>query len=150
MSVPLQPLGKSDIKKLESALLVIALFDPEVVEKMRDPKDRVTWVDSLAVAAAAFARRKAGMSITEISDEVGRSEGTIRNHLEEKTEAGKIIKRAFQKLVENRGNIEIEISSSDIKRSEIEEAKVALDSMEKLLSELSENLNKLRKIFYKK
>jgi len=135
-TVPLSPISKEDISKLETALLVQAIFDPEVIEKIKDPKERVTWVDSLAVAAGAFARRKAGMSITEIADELGRSESTIRNHIEGKTEAGKIIQKVYEKLVKNKGKLEIEIVEESISKKKLEELKMKL-------RELEENLKKV-------
>jgi predicted transcriptional regulator len=65
VEVPLKPLGREDIQKLEAVLLLgtCARARKDVIEKMRsaDPKDRITWIDSLAVAAGALAREKAGM-----------------------------------------------------------------------------------------
>ncbi|RLI30434.1 MAG: transcriptional regulator, partial [Candidatus Hecatellales archaeon] len=75
--VPLSPVGKEEIHRLESALLVGTLFRPEVLEELRDPTERLTWVDSLAVAAAALAREKAKMPVSRIAEELGRSEATI-------------------------------------------------------------------------
>nr|MDO8043158.1 hypothetical protein [Candidatus Baldrarchaeota archaeon] len=61
--VPLKPIGREEIHKLESALLVGTLFRSEVLEALKNPEERLTWVDSLAVAAGALAREKAGMSV---------------------------------------------------------------------------------------
>ncbi|RLE55867.1 MAG: hypothetical protein DRJ40_07550 [Thermoprotei archaeon] len=97
--IPLKPVTRQDIHKLEIALLIATLFRPEVLDLIRDPSERVTWLDSLAVAAAALARHKAGMSTTEIADELGRSEGTIRNHLAGKTKAGKLVLETYEKFV---------------------------------------------------
>jgi len=47
-------------------------------------------MDSLAVVAA-FARYKAGIPVTQVADELGMSEHSIRNHVNEKTKAGKPI-----------------------------------------------------------
>ncbi|HIP90621.1 MAG TPA: hypothetical protein EYH22_03660 [Candidatus Nanopusillus sp.] len=143
--VPLQPLGKEDVKKLETALLVAALFDPEVIEKIKDPRDRVTWVDSLAVAAAAFARRKAGMTIEQIAEEVGRSETTIRNHLEGKTEAGKIIQKVYEKLVKSKGALEIKMIDESIAEKKIERLKEKLDEFESKLKELIDLFDKIKR-----
>ena len=73
----------------------------DVIEKMRstNPKDRITWIDSLAVAAGAIAREKAGMTITRIADELGRGEQTVKAYLTGKTEAGKLIKETYEMLV---------------------------------------------------
>lgn len=49
-------MGRDEIHKLEAALLVGTLLSPEVIELLRGPEERLTWVDSLAVAAAALAR----------------------------------------------------------------------------------------------
>ncbi len=97
--IPLKPVTRQDIHKLEVALLIATLFRPEVLDLIRDPSERVTWLDSLAVAAAALARHKAGMSTSEIADELGRSEGTIRNHLAGKTKAGKLVLETYEKFV---------------------------------------------------
>ena len=143
--VPLQPLGKEDVKKLETALLVAALFDPEVIEKIKNPHDRVTWVDSLAVAAAALARRKAGMTIEQIADDIGRSETTIRNHLEGKTEAGKIIQKVYEKLVKNRGVLEIRMIDEGIAEKKIEKLKEKLDEFESKLKELVDLFDQIKR-----
>jgi len=143
--VPLQPLGKEDVKKLETALLVAALFDPEVIEKIKNPHDRVTWVDSLAVAAAALARRKAGMTIEQIADDIGRSETTIRNHLEGKTEAGKIIQKVYEKLVKNKGVLEIRMIDEGIAEKKIEKLKEKLDEFESKLKELVDLFDQIKR-----
>jgi len=70
--IPLKPLGREEIHKLESALLVGTLFRPEVIQFLSDPSERITWVDSLAVAAAALAREKANMTVPQIAEELGR------------------------------------------------------------------------------
>lgn len=97
-NVPLKPLGKSEIQQLEMALIVGTLYRPEILELIRDPAERSTWVDSLAVAAASLARSRAGMSIPQIADELGRTEATVRNHLNQKTKAGKLVAETYEKL----------------------------------------------------
>jgi len=72
--IPLNPIGKQDIHKLETILLAATLFRPEVLDMIRSSVERLTWVDSLAVAAGALAREKAGMTLSEIADELGRTE----------------------------------------------------------------------------
>jgi probable regulatory domain-containing protein len=67
--------------------------------RSEDPKDRITWIDSLAVAAGALAREKAGMSVSRIADELGRGEQTIRAHLTGKTEAGKLVRETYEMLL---------------------------------------------------
>ncbi len=106
MRINFNPLGKEEIHKLETALLIGSLFRPEVMEEIRNSSERLTWVDSLAVAAGALARSKAGMSVSEIADELGRTEATIREHLKGETKAGKIINETFELLKEGQINIE--------------------------------------------
>lgn len=97
-NVPLKPIGKKEISQLEMALIVGTLYRPEVLELIKDPIERATWIDSLAVAAAAFARYKAGALISEIAEELGRSETTIRSHLGQKTKAGKLVAETYEKI----------------------------------------------------
>jgi len=97
-NVPLKPLGKKEIMQLEVALIVGTLYRPEVLELIRDPIERSTWLDSLAVAAAALARSKAGLTVPQIAEELGRSEASIRSHLNQKTKAGKLIAETYEKL----------------------------------------------------
>lgn len=136
MKVPLNPIGKKEIHLLETALLISSFFDPEILEKIKDPSERLTWVDSLATAAAAFARRKAGMSIPEIAEELGRSEATIRNHLEGKTEAGKIIERVYQNIAKAGGEIKFEIVESKIEREKIEKIKKTIEEIIQKLEDI--------------
>ena len=85
--IHLNPVGRQDIHKLESVLLVTTLLRPEVLDMIRASTERLTWVDSLAVAAGALAREKAGMTLTQIAEELGRTEQTIRKHLKEESKA---------------------------------------------------------------
>ena len=52
VEVSLKPLDREEIQQLEAVLLVGTVSRHDVIEKMRtaDPRDRVTWIDSLAVA----------------------------------------------------------------------------------------------------
>ncbi|MEM3692282.1 MAG: transcriptional regulator, partial [Candidatus Korarchaeum sp.] len=93
--IPLKPVGKEDVRKLELALLLGTLLRPDVLEKVRSSEDRLTWLDSLVVAAGALARERAGYSASKIADELGRTEATIRNHLTGKTEAGKLVRETY-------------------------------------------------------
>ncbi len=96
--VPLKPITRSDIHKLETALIVATLLRPDVLEKIRESSERLTWIDSLAVAAGALARSKAGMSVDDIADDLGRAPGTIRRHLSGKTEAGRLVIETYEKF----------------------------------------------------
>lgn len=97
-NIPLKPLGKREISQLEMALIIGTLYRPEILELIRDPVERSTWVDSLAVAAGAYARMKAGLPVSQIAEELGRSETTIRSHLNMKTKAGKLVHETYEKL----------------------------------------------------
>jgi probable regulatory domain-containing protein len=96
--IPLNPIGKKDIHKLETILLTATLLRPEVLDMIRSSSERITWVDSLAVAAAALAREKAGMTITQIAEELGRTEQTIRKHLKEESKAGQLVKETYEMI----------------------------------------------------
>ncbi len=104
--IPLKPISRSDIHKLETALIVSTLLREDVINKIRESTERITWIDSLAVAAAALARSKAGMSTSAIADDLGRSEATIRRHLLGKTEAGKLVLETYKKFVKEGVKIE--------------------------------------------
>lgn len=101
IEVPLKPIGRGDIQKLEAVLLLGTVSRHDVIEKMRcaDPRDRITWIDSLAVAAGAIAREKAGITVSKIADELGRGEQTIRSHLTGKTEAGRLVRETYEMLL---------------------------------------------------
>ena len=60
--------------------------------------------DSLAVAAGALAREKAGIPVSRIAEELGRSEATIRNHLGGRTEAGRLVWETYEML--RRGEVD--------------------------------------------
>ncbi len=134
--VPLRPTSKKEIQQLEMALIIATLYSPEVLELIRDPIERATWVDSLAVAAAALARQKAGYSIPQIADEVGRSETMIRAHLSGKTKAGKLVLQTYEKL--KRGELKIVVPFIKLPA----EMAVKLQDLERIRKELEEKLRK--------
>ncbi len=140
--VPLTPVGREDIRKLEAALLVGALFRPEVMEALRDPTERLTWIDSLAAAAAALARQKAGMPVRQIADEVGLSESAIRRHLEGKTKAGELIKKVYEQFA--REGVKVELPVEVERARELEEklskARSAMEEVAKRLEEAAKAL----------
>ncbi len=157
-NVPLVPTSKKEIQQLEMALIIATLYSPEVLELIRDPVERATWVDSLAVAAAALARQKAGYSIRQIADEVGRSETMIRAHLSGKTKAGKLVLQTYNKLKSGELKIvvpfikipkemaaKIESLEKELEsvRREYEEKVKKLEEEIKKLKEENENLKKL-------
>jgi len=96
--IHLNPVGRQDIHKLESVLLVTTLLRPEVLDMIRASTERLTWVDSLAVAAGALAREKAGMTLTQIAEELGRTEQTIRKHLKEESKAGQLVRETYETI----------------------------------------------------
>jgi len=146
--IPLRPLGKQDIHKLETALLIATLLRPDVIEEIRKAEERLTWVDSLAVAAAALARSKAGYTVTMIADELGRSEGTIRNHLTGKTKAGKLVQETYQRFLREGVKIEIpevvaKITPEEVYKKEIEKLKKELEELRSAKTELEGKVKSL-------
>lgn len=142
--VPLTPVGREGIRKLEAALLVGALFRPEVMEALRDPTERLTWIDSLAAAAAALARQKAGLSVRQIADEVGLSEAAIRRHLDGKTRAGELVRKVYEQFAREGVKVELPIEVERVReledelsklRSAVAKAVEALDEAVKVLKE---------------
>ncbi|MCE4614718.1 MAG: hypothetical protein F7B60_04225 [Desulfurococcales archaeon] len=63
--IPLKPLGKEDIRKLELALIFSTLFRRDFVEKIKDAHVRLAWSDSLVVATGALAGERAGYTTTK-------------------------------------------------------------------------------------
>lgn len=146
--IPLKPITKEDIRKLELALILGTLFRPEVLQQIRDAEDKVTWLDSLVVAAAALARDRAGIPISVIAEELGRSETTIRNHLAGKTEAGRLVKETYELLIKRGGKLE-EMLALPIGIG-TEELRKRIEELEKEVKELRAKLehvkNKLEEI----
>lgn len=150
--IPLKPVGKSEITQLEMALIVGTLYRPEILELIRDPVERSTWMDSLAVAAAAFARHKAGIPVSKIAEELGRSEASIRNHLSEKTKAGKLIAETYEKLRKNELRLGIPFIKAPVQKED-EERKILQSEIERLRSEnntLRRELEETRTLLEKK
>lgn len=144
-NVPIKPLGKKEISQLEMALLIGTLYRPEVLELIKDPIERTTWIDSLAVATAAFARYKAGIPISQISEELGRSEVTVRSHLNQKTKAGKLVAETYEKL--KRGELKLIVpfvrAAPQISAEEITALKSELERLKEQNRALEEELKKL-------
>jgi len=142
MEVPLNPVGREEIHRLESILLFATLFRPEVIELIKDPAERLTWVDSLAVAAGAIAREKAGMTTGEIAEELGRTEATIRKHLKGETKAGQLVRETYElikqgKLDELVRNVEVLAKGGQL---------VAMEEYEKLNREKEELEAKVKEL----
>nr|WP_232461747.1 hypothetical protein [Thermococcus pacificus] len=166
MEIPLNPIGREEIHRLESILLFATLFRPEVIELIKDPAERLTWVDSLAVAAGAIAREKAGMTTGEIAEELGRTEQTIRKHLKGETKAGQLVRETYElikqgKLDELVRNIEIlagggklvpeeECRKLEERVRELEEEnrelKAKVENVRKILSDTLERVKEIEKL----
>ncbi|WP_048203259.1 transcriptional regulator [Methanocaldococcus infernus] len=138
--IPLVPTSRTEIDRLEHVLILGTLFRPEILELIKDPVEKVTWVDSLAIAAGALAREKAGYTIKEIADELGRTEQTIRKHLRGETKAGKLVLETYEMLKKGELNIEeVEKFLETVARKEELEEKL------KDIKALEEELNKVKK-----
>jgi len=135
--IPLKPLGRQDIHKLETALVIATLLRKDVLEKIRESTERLTWIDSLAVAAGALARSKAGMTVSEIADDLGRSEATIRRHLQKKTEAAKLIFETYERFTKEGVKVEVSLPGAE----ETEELKKKLEEARELAKKLVEILS---------
>ncbi|NJE30215.1 hypothetical protein E3E38_04000 [Thermococcus sp. 18S1] len=152
MEVPLNPLGREEIHRLESILLFATLFRPEVIELIKDPAERLTWVDSLAVAAGAIAREKAGMTVGEIAEELGRTEATIRKHLKGETKAGQLVRETYELI--KRGQLDdlvrnIEVLAEGRRPAgleECEELRERVKELEEKNRELVAKLENVKKI----
>ncbi len=141
--IPLKPVTRSDIHKLEVALMVATLLRPDVLEEVRSSSERVTWIDSLAVAAGALARSRAGMTAQQIADDLGRTEATIRRHLTGKTEAGKLVMETFERFAREGVRIELpEMLGGDLARK-LEEERRRREELERKLGEVRRRLEEL-------
>ncbi|MEM0480894.1 MAG: hypothetical protein QXQ14_01785 [Candidatus Aenigmatarchaeota archaeon] len=152
MEIPLRPLGKKDVHQLESILLIATIFRPEVIELIKNPEERLTWVDSLAVAAAAVAREKAGMTVSQIVEELGRTEQTIRKHLKGESKAGQLVRETYELIKQGKLNeilsyIEKLYSKEGIQTEtkELEEYKLKVEKLEKENAELKRVIEKIKK-----
>jgi len=134
--VPLKPMGKDEIRRLELALLLGTLLRPDVLEKVRSSEDRLTWLDSLVVAAGALARERAGYSASKIAEELGRTEATVRNHLAGKTEAGKLVRDTYEEI-RRRGGLEVQALGAE------RELRERAERCEGIIRELRERIREL-------
>jgi len=135
MQLNFNPIGREEIHKLETALLVGTLFRPEVIEEIRSSSERLTWVDSLVVSAGALARSKAGMTVSEIAEELGRTEATIREHLKGESKAGKLVNETYELLKE--GKLQIDELFLKSEREKLKERLIKLkEEIEDILKSL--------------
>lgn len=135
--IPLKPTGKRETQQLEAALIIGTLYRPEIMELLKDPIEKATWVDSLAIAAGALARSKSGMPVAQIAEELGRSETTIRAHLSGKTKAGKLVIETYERMK----NGQLMLSIPFARELKVEDEKVK--KLEQELAEARERCSKL-------
>ena len=147
VEVTLSPMTRREIHQLETALLIGTLLRPDVIEAIKSAEERLTWIDSLAVAAGAFAREKAKMTVSEIADDLGRTEHTIRNHLAGKTKAGKLVLETYQRFLKE--GVKIDVSAvapvAVEATKEIEQLKAELNKKDEQLKQLQAKLEDLEK-----
>ncbi|RLE59871.1 MAG: transcriptional regulator [Thermoprotei archaeon] len=144
--IPLKPMSRADIHRLETALMIATLLRPDVLEKIKSAEDRLTWIDSLAVAAGALAREKFGMPVSKIADELGRSEATIRRHLTGKSEAGKLIMETYRKFAVD--GVKIELPTGFAEPSEISRLKEELNATKRELEELKKRVENTKSLLH--
>lgn len=142
ITVNLNPIGREEIHRLEAALLIGTLFRPEVIEMLRESGERLTWVDSLAVAAGAIARERAKMTIPRIAEELGRSEATIRNHLTGKTKAGQLVRKTLQKFIKE--GVKIEMKIPVIEMEKLEKMKKEIEELKQKNKQLKEKIEEIK------
>lgn len=143
VEIPLRPVSREDIRRLETALLIASLFTPEFMELLRSG-ERLTWIDSLATAAGALAREKAGMTIKEIAEELGKTEATIRKHLKGETKAGQIVLKTYERFLKEGVKIELPFLSGGAPSAEVEELREKLREYENKVSQLERELSQCR------
>lgn len=139
--VPVRPIGAKEVRELEVALIIGTILRPDVVREILDPRDFTTWIDSLAVAAGALAREKAGYPISKIAEELGRTEATIRNHLQGKTKAGQLVRETYEML--KTGKLQLVLPAPVQK--DVEELRKRAEEAEKKVAELEEKLSLVKK-----
>ncbi|WP_448579067.1 transcriptional regulator [Thermosphaera sp.] len=157
-NIPVKPVGKKEIQQLETALIIGTLFRSEIMELLKDPVERATWVDSLAIAAAALARSKAGIMVPQIAEELGRTETTIRAHLSGKTKAGKLVVETYEKLKAGElkltlpfvGGFRVEEESVKQLKAELEEARSKIRTLESQLEEARKRIVELESLINEK
>lgn len=138
MSISLSPIGKEEIKNLETALLIETLFRKEVWEEMKNPSERLTWLTSLGIAAGALAREKAKMTVKQIAEELGVTEATVRSHLSGKTRAGQLVRETYEKFLREG------VSLRGFER--IEEVKRALNELAESIEAISRRIDEIRRM----
>ncbi|KSW12715.1 hypothetical protein CF15_04560 [Pyrodictium occultum] len=117
-------------------LIIGTMFRPDVIKAALNKEEFLTWVDSLAVAAAALAMEKAGYTVSQIAEELGRTEATIRRHLRGETKAGKLVRETYEMLTRGELKLAVPIVSP--------EAETELKQLHEQVKKLEEELKQLR------
>jgi len=82
------------------------------------------------------------MTVSQIAEELGRTEATIRNHLAGKTKAGQLVRQTLQKFIKE--GVKIEIGIPIISEEELEKLK-KLEEEKKKLENILEKVKKTLK-----
>ncbi|ADP77918.1 transcriptional regulator protein-like protein [Methanothermus fervidus DSM 2088] len=143
--IPLVPTSKTEINKLEHVLVLGTLFRPEILKLIKDPRERITWVESLAVASGSIAREKAGYTVREIAEELGRTEQTIRKHVKGETKAGKLVRETYNMIKEGKLDMsELEdFLETTVRKEELESKLSKVKELDKKLEKLKKENEKL-------
>ncbi len=141
--IPVKPTTPKEVRELELALIIGTLFRPDVLKMIMSPEEFTTWVDSLAVAAGALAREKAGYPISKIADELGRTEATIRNHLQGRTKAGALVAETYKMLARGKLKIAIPATTGLAPREEVESLKKQLEEARREVEDLKARLQRI-------
>ena len=140
--IPVRPASSKEVRELEIALIIGTLFRPEVIKSITEPREFTTWIDSLAVAAGALAREKAGRTVSKIADELGRTEATIRRHLSGETKAGQLVKETYEMIV--RGKLKLEVPATVTPKEEVEKLKKEVNEYKTKVEELENELKSIK------
>ncbi len=154
IEIPVTPLSRREMKQLEAALIIGTVLRKDVLQAIISREEITTWLDSLAVAAAAFAMDKAGYPLSQIANELGRTEATIRKHLKGETKAGQLIKETYEMLIRGELKMSIPIAgvTEDINKlvSEVEslrkENSLLKDRLNEIMNIVSNSLSELQRI----
>jgi probable regulatory domain-containing protein len=145
-NVPVRPTSAREIRELEIALIIGTIFRPDVIKEILHPREFTTWLDSLAVAAGALAREKAGYPVSKIADELGRSETTVRNHLQGKTKAGQLVRQTYEMLVRGKLKLSIPAIAGVGAAGEVEKLKSEVEKLKNAVKEAAEKVKEAARI----
>jgi len=82
--------------------------------------------------------------VEKIAEELGRSESTIRNHLQGKTEAGKLVRETYETIKEKGGILELPVAISVAQQEELNKVKEQLAQYEEKIRKLEEKIKSAR------